>query len=156
MSSGNYEFTSQQNDMIGSLAGKMKFVGLFALVFGVLYLLSAVLVLAAIFQDKLPADVVKNVPDEVKKSLPNTQFLWGICIQSAVGGLIFTFIGVWTRSAGDSFKMIVDTTGRDISHLMNALGSLHKMYSLLSTLITIALLAFLIGLGLQLYLKYAG
>src|SRR5262245_6697961 len=149
-----YEFTKDQNDLIGSLAGKMKFVGLITLVFGILYLLSAVLVLAAIFQDKLPAEVVQRVPEDVRHSLPKTQFLWGIFVQSLVGGLIFSMIGVWTRAAADSFRQIVDTTGRDITHLMNALESLHKMYSLIYTLIVICILLMVIGLGLQLYLRY--
>ena len=41
----SYEFTSEQNDLIGGLAKKMSLVGLVSVVFGALYLLSAVLAL---------------------------------------------------------------------------------------------------------------
>ena len=37
---------------------------------------------------------------------------------------------------------------------MSALSSLHKMYSLLYTLIIVTLLAVLVAVGLQLYLRY--
>jgi len=150
----SYEFTSEQNDLIGRLARKMSLVGLVSAVFGVLYLLSAVLLLAFIFQDKLPADVVSKIPDDVRSKVPSTSYLWGVLIQTLLSGMIFLLLGIWTRSSSASFQEIVATTGRDISHLMNALSSLHKMYSLLYTLIIVTLLAGLIALGLQLYLRY--
>jgi hypothetical protein len=152
----SYEFTKEQNDLIGSLAGKMRLVGLVNVVIGVLYLLGAVLLLVYIFQDRLPDEVIQKIPDEVRVQLKSPRYQWGIAIQTAVAGLIFLMIGVWTRSAAASFQEIVATTGRDISHLMNALGSLHKMYALIYMLIVITVLAFLIGLGLQLYLRAAG
>jgi len=151
----NYEFTSEQNDLIGRLARKMSLVGLVSVVFGVLYLLSAVLLLAFIFQDKMPADVVSKIPEDVRSKVPSTTYLWGVLIQTLLAGLIFLLIGIWTRSSAASFHEIVVTTGRDISHLMNALSSLHKMYNLLYTLIIVTLLACLIALGLQLYLRYS-
>lgn len=70
-------------------------------------------------------------------------------------GLIFLLIGVWTRAASSSFRDIAETAGRDISHLMDAVGSLHKMYQLMYTLIVFALIVFLAGLALQVYLRYA-
>ena len=68
----SHEFTGEQNDLIGRLANKMSVVGLVSVMFGVLYLLSAVLLLAFIFQDKLPADVVTKIPDEVRAKVPTT------------------------------------------------------------------------------------
>ena len=56
--------------------------------------------------------------------------------------------------AASSFQEIVSTTGRDITHLMNALGSLHKMYSLLYTLVIVTLLAVLLAVAFQLYLQF--
>ena len=151
----SHEFTGEQNDFIGRLAKKMSVVGLVSVIFGVLYLISAVLLLAFVFQDKLPADVVTKIPDEVRAKVPTTSnYLWGVLIQTALAGLIFLMIGIWTRSAAASFREIVSTTGRDITHLMNALSSLYKMYSLLYTLIIVTLLACLVALGLQLYLRY--
>jgi hypothetical protein len=55
---------------------------------------------------------------------------------------------VWTRNAAGSFQRIVDTKGQDISHLMHALVSLNKMYTLVYTIIVIGLLLFLITVGL--------
>lgn len=152
----SYEFTGEQNDLIGRLARKMGLVGLVNVIVGVLYLVSAVLLLAFVFQDRLPAEVVQKIPDDVKKQVPANTYLWGIVVQTALAGLIFLLIGVWTRSAAADFADIVKTSGRDISHLMAALSSMHKMYSLLYTLIVVTVLAFLVGLGLQLYLRYAG
>src|SRR5262249_17696967 len=127
----SYEFTSEQNDLIGGLAKKMSLVGLVSVVFGVLYLLSAVLLLAFIFQDKLPADVVSKIPDEVRSKVPSTSYLWGVVIQTVLAGLIFLLIGIWTRSSAASFHEIVVATGRDISHLLKEVSSLHNMYRLL-------------------------
>src|SRR5262245_5667824 len=142
----SYEFTSEQNDLIGRLARKMSLVGLVSAVFGVLYLPSAVLLLAFIFQDKLPADVVSKIPDDVRSKVPSTSYLCGVLIQPLLAWLIFLSIGIWTRSSAAAFHEIVVTTGRDISHLMTALSSLHKMYSVLYTLIVVTLLAGLIAL----------
>jgi hypothetical protein len=150
----SHEFTGEQNDLIGRLANKMSVVGLVCVVFGVLYLLSAVLLLVFVFQDKLPADVVSRIPDDVRSRVPSTNYLWGVLIQTLLAGVIFLAIGVWTRSSAASFREIVTTTGRDIGHLMSALASLHKMYSLLCTLIIVTLLAALVAVGLQLYLRY--
>jgi hypothetical protein len=54
---------------------------------------------------------------------------------------------VWTRQAARSFRMIVDTQGHDISHLMNALAVLNRMYTLIHTLIVLGLLLFLAAVG---------
>jgi hypothetical protein len=150
----SHEFTGEQNELIGRLANKMSVVGLVSVIFGVLYLISAVLLLAFVFQDRLPPDVVSKIPDDVRSKVPSTNYLWGILIQTALAGVIFLCIGIWTRSAASSFREIVTTTGRDIGHLMSALTSLHKMYSLLYTLIIVMLLAVLVAIGLQLYLRY--
>src|SRR5262245_45023225 len=121
-----YEFTTEQNELIGDLARKMKLVGLIGVVLGILNLLSALLLLVFVFQDRLPADVLQRIPEDVRRQMPPTGYLWGYLLQAAVIGLIFLLIGVWTRSSASSFRQVVDTTGRDISHLMDALGSLHK------------------------------
>ena len=85
----SYEFTGEQNTLIERLAGKMSFVGLISVVFGVLYLLSAVMLLGFIFQDRLPPDVVQRIPDEVRSQVPTGNYLWGVAIQTGVAGLIF-------------------------------------------------------------------
>jgi len=52
-----------------------------------------------------------------------------------VAALLFLALGFWTGSAARSFRRIVESRNEDLWHLMNALGKLHSMYSLLRTLI---------------------
>lgn len=165
-----YEFTQEQNTLIGSLAGKMRFVGLFAVILGVLNILVALLVVVAIYRDRLPSNVrektkeyfekaKEKLPDDLKKQaddlafdkLPPNNHLWGIALNTAVIGFFYLLMGVWTRTAGASFRKIVDTQGSDITHLMNGLGSLHSMYSLIYTLLVVTLLFGLVALGLTIY-----
>jgi hypothetical protein len=168
--SSQYEFSSQENVVIGSLASKMRFVGLFAVVVGVINLLMALLVVVAVYRDrlpadwkaktsdylqkardKLPADVKKQAEDYSLEKLPPNNHLWGIALNLGFVGLFYLLMGVWTRSAGASFQKIVATQGSDITNLMNGLGSLHSMYSLLYTLLVVVLVFGLIGIGLTLY-----
>ncbi len=170
-----YEFTQDQNKLLGSLAGKMRFVGLFAVVLGVINLLIALLVVVAVYRDRIPSDwkaktkeyldkAREKLPDDVRKQadeyaldkLPANNHLWGIAINAAVGGLFYLLMGTWTRSAGASFRKIVDLRGSDVTNLMNGMGSLHRMYSLVYTLLIIVLLFGLISLGLTLYQYFAG
>jgi hypothetical protein len=169
-----YEFSSEQNQLIGGLAHKMRFVGLFAIILGVLNLLVALLVVAAVYRDRLPKDFKvkaneylekarEKLPEDVRKQseaysldkLPPNDHLWGAAIGAGVTGLFYLFMGIWTRSAGASFQRIVDTQGSDMKNLMDGMGSLHKMYSLLYTLLVIVLLAAVVSLGLTLFQYFA-
>src|SRR5262249_3484395 len=104
-----YEFTSEQNTLIGGLGGKMRFLGLFAIVLGVLNLLMALLTVVAIYRDRVPADwqaktkeYMERLPDDVKKQaeaysldkLPANHYLWGIALNLAVVGLFYLLMGV--------------------------------------------------------------
>jgi len=51
-------------------------------------------------------------------------------IGSAVMGVFYIIIGVWTKGAAQSIQNIVNTEGNDIDHLMNAVKDLNKLYSL--------------------------
>jgi hypothetical protein len=174
MSTSGYEFSDDQNRLIGGLAGKMNFVGLLAVILGVLNLLMALLVIAAVYRDRIPADwkaktseyvekAREKLPEDVRKQaeqysldkLPANNHLWGIAIAIAASGLFYLLLGIWTRSASHSFRKIVDTRGNDISHLMDSLEALHQMYSLLYTLLVLVLLAGVVALGLTLYKYYA-
>ena len=174
MAPSAYEFSSDQNKLIGSLAGKMNFVGLLAVILGVLNLLVALLVVVAVYRDRIPADwkaktkeyvekAREKLPEDVRKEaeqysldkLPANDHLWGIAIGAGATGLFYLLLGIWTRSAAGSFRKIVDTRGNDIRNLMDGLGSLHRMYSLLYTLLVLILLAGVVALGLTLYRYYA-
>jgi hypothetical protein len=174
MSTGaQYEFTQQQNTEIGSLAGKMRFVGVFSVAFGVIALLTCLLTVTFIFRDRLPSGFREKAKDYFKKaqdSLPedlkkqaadysldkvptDNNYLSGFAIFAGVTGLIFLLQGIWTRASAASFQKIVDTKSNDITHLMNAIGSLRTMYGQIYLLLLAALLVGLVALGLSLY-KY--
>jgi hypothetical protein len=174
MAASTYEFSAEQNKLIGSLAGKMSFVGLLAVLLGVLNLLSAVLVVVAVYRDRIPADwkaktkeymdrAREKLPDDVRlqaeqysvDKLPPNDHLWGIAISTGATGLFYFLMGSWTRSAARSFRRIVTTQGSDIRNLMDGMGSLHQMYSLLYMLLMLVLLAGVVAIGLTLYKYYA-
>ncbi len=161
-SAREYEFNPAQNQVFGSLAYRMQGVGSFLVVVALLDFLVAALVVLAIYRAKLPEDYVKVVLEKASEAtrtdlntqlshLPPNHQLWGIAGSSAVNGLLYLLLGVWTRSAGRSFKKIVRTQGSDIGHLMEALSSLNKMYALIYALILIGLLLFLAAIGLFIY-----
>jgi hypothetical protein len=125
---GEYEFNDTENAAITDLASKMRFVGLMGVIFGVLLMLAGI----------------------------------GGCASSNPGGLgnviqgvLSLMIGLWTRSAADAFKRIVDTQGSDIFNLMSALGELRRIYGLQRTLfiIVIVLFALMIPLGFVLFAR---
>jgi len=161
LSPPQYEFSHEQNALIGSLATKMRFVGLFLAVVGVLNLLVALLVVVAVYRDRVPQRWLDQLPadarakvEEQKDRLPDNSHLWGVALNTAVVGLFYLVMGVWTRSAGDSFRKIVDTQGSDVSHLMGALSSLHSMYALVYTLLVLTIVLGLLALALTLYRQF--
>ena len=149
-----YEFTADQNSLIGSLGSKMKGVGAFFIIVGVLHLLVTGLIIAAIYRNNLPPDVMANVPAEVKaklETLPPQHHLWGFAANAGISSLLYLCLGGWTRGAGASFRKISATENNDISHLMNGLGSLNSMYGLIYTLLVFFMLAVVAAIGLGLY-----
>jgi hypothetical protein len=169
-----YEFTEDQNRTFSSLAGSMRFVGLFSVIFGLIALLITLLAVLFIFKDRLPAgfrekaadyyqkakaklpeDLQKQADDYSVDKIPtNNSFLVGVAVFCGVTGLFFLLQGVWARSSAASFQKIVDTKGDDISHLMYAVGSLRTMYGLLYMLLALALLAGLVAIGLTVYMYF--
>jgi hypothetical protein len=172
-SSAQYEFTEDQNRQLRGLAGSMRFVGLFSVIFGLVALLVTLLAVLFIFRDRLPAGFREKAADYYKKakaSLPadlqkqaeefsvdriptDNTFLAGVAILCGVTGLFFLLQGIWARSSASSFQRIADTRGNDINNLMNAIGSLRTMYGLLYLLLALALLGGLVAVGLTVY-KY--
>ena len=158
-----YEFSNEQNTLIGSLSYKVRFVGMFFVALGVLNFLVSILVIVAIYRNHIPKEWVDQLPEDVKAQaekipsdkIPANNQLWGTAINTAVIGLFYLLMGVWTRAAGASFEQIVTTQGSDISHLMNALSSLHSMYALFYTLLVITLVFMLVGIGVTLYSRFA-
>jgi hypothetical protein len=56
-----------------------------------------------------------------------------------IAGGIYLLLGIWTMSAANSFRRIVDTKGQDITNLMAAIESLRSLYNLQRILILIGL-----------------
>ena len=111
-----FEFSPIQADVIRSLSKRMNFVG-------TIYLIASIIVGLA--------------------------GLVALMFSPLVGAFYFLLlipellVGVWTIHAAHSFRQVVDTPGRDIPHLMKALSSLRKLYTLMFWLL-IAALAFMI------------
>lgn len=123
-----FEFTSLHNDLFRRLAGKMRGVGAVNVLIGLLNLMLAGMVFLA------------GQNDPKLKEMPPTM-LWAIVGYYAVMGVVMLAVGGWTWSAGGSFRQVANTTGQDVTHLMDGLGTLYKAYSLIYTLYLVAILA---------------
>ena len=132
------EFNDEQNRLIGSLGAKMRSVGMFILILGLVLGVQAVLMGMKISKGDLdsPAGVARWL-----KWLPTAAV--------GISALIFLAIGFWTRTSGASFLRIVQSQNRDIWHLGNALASLYSMFSLLNTLVIIGLIVMIASLALH-------
>ena len=118
--SSQYEFNYSENSIIGNLGSKMSFVGLFMLGIGLFLFVSVII-------------------RWVKSSHLEVALLFL--------SLLFIVVGIWTHRAGREFRRVADTQGKDISHLMGALGNLLNLYTLLYVLFFIALVFAIIQLG---------
>jgi uncharacterized membrane protein len=115
-----YEFTSAQDDIIRALAGKMKFVGIFYIVASCFVGLAGLISL--FFSPLISAFYLVLLTPEL-------------------------LIGIWTINAAQSFKLIVETRGRDIPHLIGALTALRKLYTLMFWLLIVALVLVLLAIA---------
>jgi hypothetical protein len=123
MNPPNYEFNDSENRVFADIAAKMRAVGFIGIFFGSL-------------------NVVLNIfyLSQTKESRAISQALAGI-----IQGGFLVLIGTWTRNAGSSFRQIVDSRGKDINNLMDAMGSLRKLYTLQYWLLIVALLLIVLG-----------
>ncbi len=62
-------------------------------------------------------------------------------------GTIAAILGIWTQRASAAFKDIVDTQGKDVTHLLDALEDLRKLYTLQYWLCVLTLVVALFALG---------
>jgi hypothetical protein len=79
MSTGapQYEFTEEQNRLLGSLAGRMSFVGLFCVVVGVSNILLALLVVGAIFRNQVPGGEILPGAAAGQSLSVGSRYQWG-------------------------------------------------------------------------------
>jgi hypothetical protein len=125
----SYEFTVMQDELIRALSKKMNFVGYFYIV------ASALVGLAGL----------------------------GFMFINAWIGLFYMIlltpellIGIWTLTAGKSFRLVVDTKGHDIQHLMTALGALRKLYTLMFWILIIGLVFMVLAIVAAIVLISSG
>jgi hypothetical protein len=127
--SGEHEFDPQQTEIIGKLGATMRFIGGVTTALGILEVIGLVLAIVEAIQGT------------------NS---WGEVIAVGMAAVFLLTMGSLTLGAGGSFKNIATTTGRDISHLMQALDNLRQMYSILSVLvmlwIVVAVIAMVVAL----------
>lgn len=95
-----FEFSTSQNQLVGSLAGKMKWVAYFLFAGAGLLVVFSLLAfeelgLGGVFQ-----------------------------------AILMLVIGLWTKKAATAFRLIVETEGRDIANLMDAILELKRLYTL--------------------------
>jgi hypothetical protein len=119
-----YEFTPDQNDLIGRLARKMRGVGFVYVMLGMGTVAMAGLV------------AVAGLIDSRVNRVPPTG-LWAAVGVYAVSGVVNFFLGAWTFKAGKGFIKITATRGNDVGLLMDALAELHKAYSLVFALMAL-------------------
>jgi hypothetical protein len=122
-----YEFTDEQNRTISGLADAMRTVASLMQILGLAFAIFFGLQLAAAVQ---------------------TQAGYGPVAGLAAAALLFLAIGFWTGGVAKSFRKVVETKNEDLWHLMNALRTLHNMYSLLKTLIVGGLVLAVVGVAL--------
>jgi hypothetical protein len=119
-SHAQYEFGVSENAILRNLGSKMSFVGLFMLGSGLFYFVSVLL-----------------------RWFQSNDMEVGLLFLT----LLFVVVGIWTHRAGREFRKVAETQGNDISHLMDALASMLKFYTLLYILFFIVLVFAIIQLG---------
>lgn len=118
----DYEFSDAHKEAFRSLAASVSFVGVCTMLFGVM---SGVFALGAIY-----AGFAANAV--------------GLLVASAV----FVAMAWWTVSAGRSLSSMVTTRGRDVDRLMDAVGSLRRLFGLARVFIIFAAVALVAVAGL--------
>jgi hypothetical protein len=162
---GEFEFSESQNQLIGSLARKMAVVGFVMTFFGLLQMFNGI---TSLFLARNPDRVITaakqaGVSDEQLGALREALSggFWSSpvtasAIAFALAGLFLFLVGLWTRQAGVGFAGIVLTQGKDISRLMDALGSLHRKYGLIYSVLLAAAIVSLVSLVFTLWHSWRG
>jgi uncharacterized membrane protein YvbJ len=119
---GGYEFTEEQNRVIGSLASSMGWVSAILVILG---LLELVVGIAKVSRGGIAA-----------------------IIQAAV----LLVIAWLTHKASKEFREITTTQGNDVGHLMDALEALRELYRIQVILIVLAVILVFLGIVIGMYL----
>jgi hypothetical protein len=117
---GGYEFTEEQNRVIGSLASSMGWVSAIIVIVGLLQLVVGI------------AQVSKGG------------------IAAIAQAAVYFVVGWLTHKASKEFREITTSEGNDVGHLMDALGALRVLYRIqvivILVAVTLVFLAIVIGM----------
>lgn len=119
-----FEFSAGDNAEFLRLATKMRGVGFWFVVYGIAMIL--------VFAFQL---IPRNGRIDVEPL-------------NLVTGLVFLFLGNRTRHAARSFHRIAETSGSDVTHLMQAVRALSRFYGLIDKLIFIVVILVILGVVL--------
>jgi hypothetical protein len=122
----NYEFSAPENVIIRQLVDAIRFVS------------AASLAVAAF-------TVILGVAGLVTQGKAGVGPALGNFVQAVVFGLI----GLWLQRAVDAFNRIVETSGDDITHLLEALRELTRVFSLQRTVLVLAVIVIVMAIGIQ-------
>ncbi len=119
-----YEFSADQNVVIRDLAGVMSVAGL---------VLMALAIVAILYVGVFVASAARD---------PTPMVFAAFCAPMVIAGF-------WVRRASELLLKIVDTEGRDITHLMTALAELRRIFALLRTGFAASLFIAVVGVLLR-------
>lgn len=149
-----YEFDAPKSEVIRQLARRMGGVAFLIVVLGSIQIAHGIFAaylgyrdpakLTEVAKKQLPADQMEKFEKMVGMGGWTPFVLTGAAV--AAMGLIHFLFGLWTQSAAGSLSAVAETRGKDITRLMDALGSLNKAYGLIYNLILIAAVVFLVSL----------
>lgn len=157
-----YEFNEDQNRIIGGLATRMSIVGTVTLVAGVLLLLASGLGVflslgkGSSLPANLPAEVVTAMGSATAQLQQFGDLAWYGALAGLFEALILVALGVFARRAARRFRLVVDTRGDDITHLMGALDAQRRLFGVVATLLVLAVLIGVANTGFQLWQQYGG
>jgi hypothetical protein len=124
-----YEFNAHQNSIIRAMAVKMKYVGFIYVFAG--GLMAAVSVVAMFMKPWFG--------------------LFYLCVFAPQ-----LLIGIWNIHAANSFGFVVTTAGNDIQHLMSAIVSLRKLYTLNFWVMSLLLTLVVVGIAAGVFFWSSG
>jgi hypothetical protein len=127
--SAQFEFTDEHNRTLSGLADGMRTTATLLLLLGLAFVILCGLQVAAAPPDQPPTK-------------------YGPAVGLGAAALLCLSIGFWTSGAAGSFRRVTETKNEDVWHLMNALGKLRAMYSLIRTIILGTLVLAVVGLAL--------
>jgi len=143
----------------------MALVGLVMILFGVLQIVNGVMTVIASRNPEATLKAARDagVPDDKVKQIEQAMAKDGFAspltmggIAMGLAGLVLLIVGVWTRQGAMSFALVANTSGKDISWLMNGLTALRKIYGLQYTFLVVAALMMLASFIASLWFRWKG